>query len=159
MLKYFTANSRTKSNIFSRRESWPRSGGVRVQFPVRFQESQFSVDSQLRTQLRKQTASKLFLRGIAWSEYGSEGFRSRLRRLSEYGSVAYLVERPTRETRAEQYSDTVLISLGRPRTCPIWFLLLVWPSQQFLTSSSRSHLSHQFSRPFTDVLEERHLTK
>ena len=28
--------------------------------------------------------------------------------LSEYGSVAYLVERPTWETRAEQYSDTVL---------------------------------------------------
>ena len=31
-----------------------------------------------------------------------------MRRLSEYGSVAYLVERPTGETRAEQYSDTVL---------------------------------------------------
>ena len=30
-----------------------------------------------------------------------------MRRLSEYGSVAYLVERPTRETRSEQYSDTV----------------------------------------------------
>ena len=28
--------------------------------------------------------------------------------LSEYGSVAYLVERPTLETQAEQYSDTVL---------------------------------------------------
>ena len=40
------------------------------------------------------------------SEYGSEGFQVRLRRLSKYGSVAYLVERPTRETRAEQYSDT-----------------------------------------------------
>ena len=42
------------------------------------------------------------------SKYGSEGFRVRLRRLSEYGSVACLVERPTRETRTEQYSDTVL---------------------------------------------------
>ena len=29
------------------------------------------------------------------SEYGSEGFRVRLRRLSEYGFVAYFVERPT----------------------------------------------------------------
>ena len=46
------------------------------------------------------------------SEYGSEGFRVRLRGLSEYGSVAYLVERPTRETRAEQYSDTFLNSLA-----------------------------------------------
>ena len=44
------------------------------------------------------------LRGISLSEYGSEGLRVRLRRSSEYGSVAYLVERPTRETRAEQYS-------------------------------------------------------
>ena len=29
------------------------------------------------------------------------------RRLSEYGSVAYSVERPTQETQAEQCSDTV----------------------------------------------------
>ena len=56
----------------------------------------------------KATASKLFLKGISLSEYGSEGFRVRLRSLSEYGSVAYLVERPTRETRTEQHSDTVL---------------------------------------------------
>ena len=34
-------------------------------------------------------------------------FRVRLRRLSEYGSVAYSVERPTRETWAEQYPDIV----------------------------------------------------
>ena len=31
-----------------------------------------------------------------------------MRRLSEYGSVAYLVERPTQETQAEQYSDQAL---------------------------------------------------
>ena len=31
----------------------------------------------------------------------------RLRGLSECGSVVYLVERPTRATRAEQHSDTV----------------------------------------------------
>ena len=37
---------------------------------------------------------KALLRGISLSKYGSEGFRVRLRRLSEYGSVAYLVERP-----------------------------------------------------------------
>ena len=60
---------------------------------------------------RKATSSKLFQRGISLSEYGSEGFRVRLRRLSEYGSVVYLVERPTRETQAEQYSDTGLIML------------------------------------------------
>ena len=59
----------------------------------------------------KATASKLFLRGISSSEYGSDGFRVRLRRLSEYGSVAYLVERPIWETRTEQYSDTVLNNL------------------------------------------------
>ena len=46
------------------------------------------------------------------SEYGSERFRVRLRRLSEYDSVAYLVERPTRETRAEQYSDAALFLLS-----------------------------------------------
>ena len=57
---------------------------------------------------KKAKRSKALLRGISLSEYGSERFRVRLRRLSEDGSVAYLVERPTRETRAEQYSDTVL---------------------------------------------------
>ena len=57
---------------------------------------------------QKATGLKGVLTAISLSEYGSEGFRVRLRRLSEYGSVAYLVERPTRETQAEQYSDTVL---------------------------------------------------
>ena len=55
------------------------------------------------------------LKALQWmflSEYGSEGLRVRLRRLSEYGSVAYLVERPARETQAEQYSDTVLLPDG-----------------------------------------------
>ena len=46
-------------------------------------------------------------------EYGSEGFRVRLRRLSEYGSVACLFERPTRETQAEQYSDNALKSIKK----------------------------------------------
>ena len=55
------------------------------------------------------TASKLFLRGVSLCEYGSEGFRLRLRRLSEYGSVAHSEERPARETQAEQYSDTTLL--------------------------------------------------
>ena len=43
---------------------------------------------------------KALLSGISLSEYGAEGFRVRLRRLSEYGSVTYQVERLTRETRA-----------------------------------------------------------
>ena len=42
-------------------------------------------------------------RGISLSEYGSEWFWVRLRGFSEYGSIAYLVERPTLETRAEHY--------------------------------------------------------
>ena len=53
---------------------------------------------------KKAAASKTNLRAISLSEYGSEGFRVRLKRWSEYGSVAYLVERATRETQAEQYS-------------------------------------------------------
>ena len=60
---------------------------------------------------KKANRLKALLRGISLSEYGSEGFRVRLRGLSEYGSVAYLVERPTWETQAEQYSDTVLRKL------------------------------------------------
>ena len=55
----------------------------------------------------KATDLKALLTGISLSEYGSEGFPVRSTRLSEYGSVACLVERPTRETQAEQYSDTV----------------------------------------------------
>ena len=46
------------------------------------------------------------------SEHGSEGFRVRLMRLSEYGSVLLPLLRPTRETQAEQYSDTVLHKLA-----------------------------------------------
>ena len=57
----------------------------------------------------KATASKPNLRGISLSEYGLEVFQVRLKRLSEYGSDAYLVKRSTRETHAEQYSDPVLI--------------------------------------------------
>ena len=83
----------------------PSSGGVRVRFRVRFQAVKVPVDNPTN----KAIASKLFLMGISLSEYGSEGFRVRLRRLSEYGSVAYLLERPTRETQAEQYSDTILL--------------------------------------------------
>ena len=63
---------------------------------------------------KKANRLEALLRGISLSEYGSERFRVRLRRLSEYGSVASLVERPTRETRAKQYSDTVLI---KPQSC------------------------------------------
>ena len=63
----------------------------------------------LGAQLTKQPPQAL-LRGIALSEHGSEGFRVRLRWLSEYASVADLVERPTWETQAEQYPDTVLNS-------------------------------------------------
>ena len=57
---------------------------------------------------KKANHLKALLREISLSEYGSEGFRVRLRGLSEYGSVAYLIERPTREAQAEQYSDTFL---------------------------------------------------
>ena len=40
----------------------------------------------------KATGLKALLEGISLSESGSEGFRVRLRRLAEYGSVACLVE-------------------------------------------------------------------
>ena len=36
-----------------------------------------------------------------------------MRRLSEYGFVACFVERPTWETQAEQYSDTVLTKVAK----------------------------------------------
>ena len=51
----------------------------------------------------------VFIKGNSLSEYGSESFWVRLRRLSEHGSVACLVERPAREEQAEQCSDTVLL--------------------------------------------------
>ena len=63
---------------------------------------------------KKANRLKALLRRISLSEYGSEGSRVRLRGLSGYGSVACLVERPTRETQAEQYSDTVLMVFSVP---------------------------------------------
>ena len=65
------------------------------------------MDSQLGTQLTRQPPQSSS-KGISLCEYCSEGFRVLLRRLSEYGSDAYIVERPTQEAQAEQYSDTVL---------------------------------------------------
>ena len=93
------------------------SDGVRVRFqavkvPIFFG---FPVESPTK----KANHLKALLRGISLSGYGSERFQVRLRRLSEYGSVAYLVERPTRETRAEQYSDTVL-NTSYVETCSFW---------------------------------------
>ena len=87
------------------------SGGVRVRLCVRFQAVKVPIFGgfPVENTTKKATASKTNLRAISLSEYGSEGFRVRLKRLSEYSSVAYLVERPTREAQAEQYSDTVLI--------------------------------------------------
>ena len=86
------------------------SGGVRVRFRVRFQVVKVPIFSgfPVENPTKKANRPKALLRGISLSEYGSEGSRVRLRGLSEYGSVAYFVERPTRKTQAEQYSDTVL---------------------------------------------------
>ena len=66
------------------------------------------MDSHTWEPNRQSNRLKALLRGISLSEYGLEGLLVRLRRLSEYGCVAYLVERPTRETQAEQYSNTAL---------------------------------------------------
>ena len=87
------------------------SDSVRVRLCVRFQTVKVPIFGgfPVENPTKKANRLKALLRGISLSEYGWEGFRVRLRRLSEYGSVAYLVERPTRETRAEQYSDTVLL--------------------------------------------------
>ena len=78
---------------------------------------------------RKAAGLKGFLTAISLSEYGSEGFRVWLRRLSEYGSIAYLVERPIRETQAEQCSDTPLFNPQNPTENLMWVPL--WrPSQK-----------------------------
>ena len=85
------------------------SDGVRVRFRVRFQAVKVQIFGEFLVENpTKANHLKALLRGISLAEYGSEGFRVRLRGLSEYGSIAYFVERPTRETQAEQYSDTVL---------------------------------------------------
>ena len=65
-------------------------GGVQVWFRVQFQVVKVPI---FAGPIYKATASKLFEGGIPLSEYGSEGFRVQLRRLSGYVSVAYLVER------------------------------------------------------------------
>ena len=76
------------------------SEGVRIRFRVRFQAVKVSIFGGFPVENPTKIANglKALLRATSLSEYGSEGFRVRLRRLSEYGSVAYLVERPTRET-------------------------------------------------------------
>ena len=92
------------------------SDGVRVRFRERFQAVKVPIFGgfPVENPTGKANRLKALLREMSLSEYGSERFRVRLRRLSEYGSVAYLVERPTRETRAEQYSDTALATFYPP---------------------------------------------
>ena len=78
------------------------SDSVRVRFRVRFQAVKVPIlgGFLVENPTKKANRRKALLRGISLSEYGLEGCRVRLRRLSEYGSIAYLLERPTRETRA-----------------------------------------------------------
>ena len=87
------------------------SGGVRVRFRVRFQVVNVPIFGEfwLGNPTKKATASKLFSWKSLCPSTVRMGFWVRSRRLSEYGSVAYLAERPTRETQAEQYSDTTLV--------------------------------------------------
>ena len=59
---------------------------------------------------QKATTSKLFKGEFLCPSTVRRGFQLRLTRLSEHGSVACLVERPTWETQAEQYSDTILVT-------------------------------------------------
>ena len=64
-----------------------RSGGVRARFRVRFQALKVQIFGGLPVEnpTNKATGLKALLRATSLSEYGSEGFRVRLRRLSEYG--------------------------------------------------------------------------
>ena len=109
-----------------------------------FQESkerkirEFSVDSKLRAQLTKQPPQGSSKGEILCPKYGSEGFRVRLRRVSEYGSVACLVEIPTRETRTEPYSDTVLFK-HRPNSVTQVRKLLVYKLRSQLFEELQSH--------------------
>ena len=85
---------------------------------------QFSVDSQLRTQLTKRLP-RSSSKGNFFVRVRFGGFRVRLRRLSDYGSVAYLVEKPTRETWAEQYSDTVLLDVHPDVHLHVQFVMVI----------------------------------
>ena len=89
-------------------------------FYLRFQVVKVPIFGGFPVESPTNTANRLraLLRGISLSEYSSERFRVRLRRLSEYGSVACLVERPPWETLAEQYSDTVLFWRKQKRSDP-----------------------------------------
>ena len=65
------------------------SDGVRVRFRVRFQAVKIPIFGgfPVENPTKKANRLKALLKGISLSEYGSEGFRVRLRRLSEYASV------------------------------------------------------------------------
>ena len=93
--------SRSKQMSKPPRGHQANSDGVRVRFRVRFQAVKVPIFGGIPVEnpTKKANRLKALLRGISLSEYGPEGFQVRLRRLSEYGSVAYLVERPTRETQ------------------------------------------------------------
>ena len=109
--------SSKQERVSSRNESHDESDGVRVRFRARFQAVKVPIFGgfPVENPTKKANRLKALLRVMSLSEYGLEGFRVRLRWSSEYGSVAYLVERPTRETWAEQYLDTVLIKCLKSR--------------------------------------------
>ena len=99
-----------RSGVFGPPARNKKKIGVRVRFRVRLQAVKVPIFGGFPVENPTNKANRLeaLLKGISLSEYGSEGCRVRLWRFSEYGSVAYFVERPTWETQAEQYSDTVL---------------------------------------------------
>ena len=93
-----------------------KKSGVRVRFRVRFQAGKvpnfdgFPVENPTK----KATGLKGLLTTISLSEYGSEVFRVRLRRLSEYGLVGACLATGDRifATGSDSVSKTVLRSCG-----------------------------------------------
>ena len=103
-----------KPKSSQRKPLW-RCPSYSVRFRVRFQAVKVQIVGgfPVESPTKKANRLKALLRGISLSEYVSHWFRVRLRGLSECGSVAYLVERPTRETQAEECSDTILTTIPK----------------------------------------------
>ena len=68
-----------------------QSEGVRVRFRVRFQAVKVQIFGgfPVENPTKKANRLKALLRGISLSEYGSEGFRVRLRGCSETGRIRF----------------------------------------------------------------------
>ena len=124
------------------------SEGVRVRFRVRFQTVKVPIFGgfPVENPTKKANRLKALLRAISLSEYGSEGSRVRLRGLSEYGSVAYLVSADCKRGRRKGATSKNVKNRQNLKVSKSFSTIFVHGKKHQKSSKSMIDTFRQFSR-------------